>query len=199
MKIACVGNCQTEVLSWYIKHLYPRDECKWISYNKASYRGMNLYNKFDNHDTTLLSNNFTHDIYMTGDEKQYIQDCDYMIFLKTLPKACQEYHTDALTNMLKPSCETVSITNLFLKRTDISESIKQMKLREQSRDVDIRLDDLLCVVNIEDITPIDSDQPNHPAAIYFLKLLQLICDRFKWRHFTQQQHDVFLQTGFPYG
>lgn len=34
---------------------------------------------------------------------------------------------------------------------------------------------------------------------YFLKLLKLICEDFNWKYFSKEEHEMFLNVGFPHG
>lgn len=197
MKIACVGNCQLETLAWYIKQLKSSDECKWISFNKDIYLGFQGKRKVSIQNEAFVDCN---EIYIDESmEQQYLQSCDYLIYLKMLSDSSPEYHTDLLENMTNISCKTVSITNLHLESNNITESIRLMNHREQTRDVDIVLDDLLKIVNIEQITPKDGQLMMHPPTTYFLTMIQLICDKFNWPGFDKYQLELLTSTGFPYG
>ena len=61
------------------------------------------------------------------------------------------------------------------------------------------IDQIINQHNKNEMLPRRQHEPNHPPSNYFLKLIELICERFDWQYFSKKDHDMFLKTGFPHG
>lgn len=198
-RLACVGNCQTEALAWLIKYLLPGLETRWISYNREDYEGMDFKKTWSSSNRSMFKKPFISDVRCSTDSVEYIKSCDYVIYMKLSTGASPEFHTNALENLFKPTCQSVSITNFYIDPYHLETSTAGMRDRDVHKNNEIRLDTILKYINLRDLIPIDFDKPNHPPIQYFLTLLKLICNKFDWQYFDRETRNMFTHTKFPFG
>lgn len=198
MKIACIGNCQLESLAWYIKYLLPNDECWWISFDK-SYGGYNFNALFNKVNHELFTKDFVDNVKCPHNHIDYIKSCDYVIYLKMYETASPKYHIEKLKTYFKENVKASSVTNYYIDLDNYDKIFKGIQDRDNSRNVDIKIDKIINQDNKNEMLPIRKHEPNHPPSNYFLKLLKLICEDFNWKYFSKEEHEMFLNVGFPHG
>lgn len=199
MKIACIGNCQLESLAWYIKYLLPNDECWWISFDGKRYGGYNFNAKLKEVNGELLTKDFIDNVICPYDEIDYIKSCDYVIYFKMYERASPNYHTKKLKTYLKDDSKPLSVANYYIEPDKYTKSLEETIKKEKSKGTEIRIGRIINQYNKNEMLPLRKNEPNHPPSNYFLKLLQLICDHFDWEYFSKQDHEMFLNVGFPHG
>lgn len=199
MKIVCIGNCQMESLAWYIKYLLPNDECWWVSFDKKVYRGCDFNANFNNVNGELFTKDFIDNVRCPHDEIDYVKSCDYVIYFKMYEKASPNYHIEKIKTHLNKNCKSVSVTHYYIDADNYTETFNGMIAREQDRSIDIGIDKIINQKNKNKMLPLRKGQPNHPPSNYFLKLLELICEKFDWQYFSKEDHEMFLKVGFPHG
>lgn len=199
MKIACIGNCQLESLAWYIKYLLPNDECWWISFNKKGYGGYNFNSKLNEVNGELLTKDFIDNVICPHNEIDYIKSCDYAIYFKMHENASPDYHIKKIEKYLNKNCKSVCVTNFYIDPDNYDKTFKGIIEREKSKGTEIGIDRIINQYNKNEMLPPRKNEPNHPPSNYFLKLLQLICEHFDWKYFSKEDHEMFLNVGFPHG
>jgi len=199
MKIACIGNCQLESLARYIKYLLPNDECWWVSFDKKRYKGYNFNEKLKEVNGELLTKDFIDNVRCPHNEIDYIKSCDYIIYLKMTENASTNYHTKKLKTYFRDGSKSISVANYYIDTDKYTESLEGTIKREKSKGVDIGIDKIINQDNKNEMLPLRKHEPNHPPSNYFLKLLKLICEDFNWKYFSKEEHEMFLNLGFPHG
>lgn len=199
MKIACIGNCQLESLAWYIKYLLPNDECWWVSFNKKRYDGYNFNHKFNKVNGELLTKDFIDNVKCPHNEIDYIKSCDYVIYLEMTENSSTNYHAKKIKTYFKDGSKSISVANYYINTDKYTESLEGTHKRENSRGVDIGIDKIINQQNKNEMLPIRKHEPSHPPSNYFLEFLKLICEDFNWKYFSKEEHEMFLNVGFPHG
>jgi hypothetical protein len=198
MKIAFVGNCQFESLAWYFKYLLPNDECWWISWHER-YGGYNFQAKLNEVNHEFFTKDFISNVRCPYNSIDYIKSCDYVIYLKMRKHGSPNYHTEKLKTYFNDKCKTLSVTSYYINTDKYNETLKGTIKREKERNTEMRIDQIINQHNKNEMLPRRQHEPNHPPSNYFLKLIELICERFDWQYFSKKDHDMFLKTGFPHG
>ena len=199
MKIACIGNCQLESLAWYIKYLLPNDECWWFSFDKEKYGGFNFKARLNRVNREFFRKDFIDNVRCPHNHLDYIRSCDYIICLKMFEGASPDFHTKKLKTYLKENAKLLSVTNYYIDPDNYDKTFKGIQDRDNSKNVDIKIDKIINQHNKNEILPLIKHEPDHPPSNYFLKLLELICEHFGWEYFSKEDHEMFLKTGFPHG
>lgn len=192
MKIATIGNCQLETLSFYIKYLLPDAECYWVSFS-------DMYPGFLDARNSPLVKKLNSQIKCPYDPTEYIKSCNYIINLNMTERGSPDYHAKALSSLVSPEAQRVSIANFYLDVNNLDVTLEGMRRRDQAREVEITIDTLLENFELTNFYPKKPTEPNHPPAIYFLELMRHICKKFNWPFFNQADYDMFIKTGFPFG
>lgn len=192
MKIATIGNCQLETLSFYIKYLLPDAECYWVSFSDR-------YSGFLDARNRPLVKKLNSQIKCPYDPIEYIKSCNYIINLNMAERASPDYHTEALSSLVLPEAQRVSITNFYLDVNNLDVTLEGVRRRDQAREVEITIDTLLENFELTNFYPKKPTEPNHPPAIYFLEMIRHICKKFDWPYFNNKDYDMFIKTGFPFG
>lgn len=198
MKIACIGNCQIETLTWYLRYLLPQSECYWIPFSDR-YRGFNFNEAFNHSNKHAFSKEFNDQVLLRKDHIKYVSEADYVISLKMLERASPDFHDAKLKSTLQSNCKYISITNFYLDENNIEKTLTGIRDRDQKRRVDITIDTLVENLALKKFYPKKPTEPNHPPAIYFLELIRHISKKFDWPFFSQEDYDMFIKTGFPFG
>ena len=200
MKIACVGNCQLESLAWYIKYLLPNDECWWVSFDKKRYNGYNFNGKLKEVNGELLTKDFIDNVKCPHNHIDYIKSCDYIIYIKMYEASSPDYYTKKLKTYFRDESKSISVANYYINTDKYTESLEETNKREKkSGGADIDIAQIINQDNKNEMLPLRKREPNHPPSNYFLKLLELICEDFNWKYFSKEEHEMFLNLGFPHG
>ena len=182
MRIAFVGNCQLESLTWYFKHLLPNAECWYINFNSNTYNGTS----------------FNSQVKCPYDGIEYLSSCDYVVYLRMYKYASPLFYFPKITTLIKPHCKILSIPNFHLD-VQSPDPIKGMLYREKRKGIDLSINVLLKSKSIEKFYPLKQKQPNHPPVEYFLELIRHICIKFNLPFFSNEDCNMFLKKGFPFG
>ena len=91
------------------------------------------------------------------------------------------------------------MANYYIEPDKYTKSLEETIKKEKSKGTEIRIGRIINQYNKNEMLPLRKNEPNHPPSNYFLKLLQLICDHFDWEYFSKQDHEMFLNVGFPHG
>lgn len=201
MKIALIGNCQTEALSWYFQYLFPHAQVHWINFSLGRkdiyYNGFGFLGKF-----RLLENRhaftkkFLNKVKLTQDPDDYISSCDLVIYQCMFEHASPRFHTQRLKSLISKDAIPVKIPSFHIDKNNIDETLQGMRDRCDRNDTDIHIDDILKNVPVESMI---SGQKVHPKAIYFLEVARLICLKLGVNFFNEEDYQMFMKTGFPFG
>lgn len=197
MKIACIGNCHLESLTWYIKYLLPEHECWWISFGR--YGGYNFQAKLNEVNHKLFTKDFIDNVKCPHNNIDYIKSCDYAIYMKMSKHASPNYHTEKLKTYFKYVHNSLSLPNYYIDIDQYRNSLSKTIAKEQKEGVDISINEIINQHNKNEMLPLRKHEPNHPPSNYLLKLLELICNHFDWQYFSKEDHEMFLKVGFPHG
>ena len=201
MKIAFIGNCQIEALSWYFKYLLPDAQINWIrfSYGRKGrvYKGLPYGRVFERlKNRKAFTKKFLNKSELNQDADEYISSCDLVIYQVLSKKASPKYYKQRLESLISKDATRFKLPAFHIDRKNIDETLQGMRNRCDVNNTDIHIDDILKNVSLDSMI---TGTKMHPKAIYFLEVARLICLKLGIDFFSEKDYAMFAKTGFPFG
>ncbi len=180
MNITFIGNCQTLSLCFYFQQLLNKNNniC-WISYGEEFNQHIGVWsakckNKIIDYDFSI----------------QKIKDSDLIVYQNVDVEKSPFCNAKTLRELMKSSCKLIQIPSIYLIYSDFDNSIKELIVRENHNNVDIRVSNIFYYhrnINL-------MISRYHPNTFLFLKIVKIICDLINCKFFTIEQCNKFLKN-----
>lgn len=201
MKIAFIGNCQTETLSWYFQYLLLDAQINWISFSLGRkdkhYNGFNFWSTFRRlKNRKAFTKKFLSRSRINQDTDEYISSSDLVIYQVLSKGASPRFHTQRLKSLISKDAIAIKIPSFHIGKNNIDKTLQGMRDRCDQNNTDIHINDILKNVPVESMI---TGEKMHPKAIYFLEVTRLICLKLGINFFSEEDYKMFIKTGFPFG
>jgi len=118
-----------------------------------------------------------------------IKTSDIIIYQEVCRDKSQFSNTETLQTNKKESCRLIKLPSIHFDYSNYNDSIKELRRREQSNNVDITVSDIFekygrrcLMLNIV-----------HPNTFLFLEVLDKLCKLLNIEPFSKIKRDIFLQ------
>lgn len=214
MKICTFGNCQTNILAWYIKNLVPQHCVKWIQTidkfkDLPLERGSNVvdlqtrwwyYYRDGIVDNSKLMNPIDGLLPNSRSSFKYIQECDIVIHQNISPKKSKLFNRDIIHRCFSRNSKVISVSSLYYHPDHHHRTMTGMEHRDKTFNVTIPAHKLISQVKdikiVQDNT--GHEQYQHPNAVYFLEVVRQICNLTGLDYYSDEQFKYLLALDFPF-
>ena len=225
MRIAFVGNCQLESLSWYFQYLLPNAQIHWVSFSIGEfppeidltdqsdfnttdivgragkqykrYGGFNFRQKFKNlKNRKAFTKKFLDKPKLTQDPDDYISSCDLVVYQILSKTASPKYYKQRLESLISKDATRFKLPAFHIDLKNIDKTLQGIRDRCDVNNTDIHINEILEHVAVKSMT---TQTPSHPKAIYFLEVVRLLCFKLGIDFFSEEDYEMFVKTGFPFG
>jgi len=189
-----------ESLSWYFQYLLPDAQIHWISFahgRTPGYNGFNFSLTFKHlKNRKTFTKKFLDESKLTQDPDDYISSCDLVVYQILSKTVSPKYYKQKLESLISKDAIRFKLPSFFISCKNISKTLQGMRDRCNKNNTDIHINEILEHVAVESMT---TQAPHHPKAIYFLEVARLLCFKLGIDFFSEEDYEMFLKTGFPFG
>ena len=198
MKIATLGSCQSMIINWYLRQLYPQYETKWVC--PEIFKNWEL-TKECTYETRLFKDQIHHNIWDHNEGVAYLKDADFIIYQKIDPDKSKLFNYDKIESYKKNNAKTVSLTYILHSPTDLS-LIKGMMERESILLPDIKVSDI--ILNHPKKNEFKFNKDGNPPGAHcnstlFLEIVREICNLLNFEFFSDEQYKFIENQKYPFG
>lgn len=184
-------------LTWYIQQLNSNFDVKyiWTDIGMGSFSKKNI---FIRKSTPTIIN--------TKNSHNRLLESQYIIYQPIRPSRIKDFNYEDIQKY-KDNAKLISIGCFYCKNIDTTKLIDNkeyeartgllgMKERADKFSLDIQPHQ---IIEKHGIDTVATDTAYHPKTLYFLELVREICARTGWGYYSDEQHNQYLDKGYPFG
>lgn len=180
--ISFIGNCQTITLCYFFQQLFDirNYTINYLMYGQEFMQHLGPY-------SYKCKNRYLD--YSTIEEQ--IKKSDYIIFQEIELSKSNFSNPLTLRNMTKKSCKLIKIPSIYYLENKSETSLKELKLREEKLNVDIKVSKIIEKFNEKKLMLTH----NHPTTFFFLEILKELIPLIAKNQsfFSEEQVKIFLK------
>jgi hypothetical protein len=178
MIVTFIGNCQTLAICFYLQQLSVNDDIGWVMYSEDFLPNV-----------TQWSEKIKNKILNIDDAIERVKISDFIIYQEINIEKSIFSNFNYLQSVKQERCRLISMSSIYIDFADWHASLREMKKREDSNNVLIRVSDLI------EAFP---DEPTmisvvHPSTFLFMKILKEICLLINIPFFSDDASAIFLE------
>lgn len=178
MIITFIGNCQTLALCFYLQQLNADDDVGWVLYSEDFLPNV-----------TQWSEKIKNKILNIDDAIERVKISDFIIYQEINIEKSIFSNCNYLQSVKQEHCRLISMSSIYIDFADWRGSLREMKKREDSNNVLIRVSDLIEAFP-DEYTMI---AVVHPSTFLFLEILKEICILMNIPFFSADAIAIFLE------
>ncbi len=179
MNIIFIGNCQTISLCFYFQQLLTSENynISWL-----------LYGEEFKHHLNSWSNKCKNIILDYKVSKEKIKESDIIIYQEIILDKSLFSNFEFLNENKKESCKLIKIPSIYLNYSKYTDSLNELKNRETSKNVDLKVSTIIDKFKDKDIML----TVDHPTTFLFMEIIKELCILLNISFFSKEKETHFL-------